>query len=310
MSSLYLYMIKRTLGMIPILLIVSIISFLLIHLTPSDPIRILYGNDLDKATYEKYKKLEGFDDPLYVQYGRYMYQVLVKGDFGKSYNSKSNVSKEIMERLKATTILTLMAMIWAVILGLVIGMISAVKRNSVWDRMGMIASITALSVPEFWFGLILVEVFSVKLGWLPSGGAGGISHLILPSLTLGLGVAAVIARFTRSSVLEVLREDYIRTARAKGQKESSILWIHVLRNALIPVLTMTGLQFGFLIGGASVVETVFVYPGLGLFMVDAIVTRDYPVVQALIMLFSFQFLVINLLVDIGYSFLNPQIRYQ
>ncbi|MDU0204864.1 ABC transporter permease subunit [Paenibacillus sp. PFR10] len=267
-------MIKRTLGMIPILLIVSIISFLLIHLTPSDPIRILYGNDLDKATYEKYKKLEGFDDPLYVQYGRYMYQVLVKGDFGKSYNSKSNVSKEIMERLKATTILTLMAMIWAVILGLVIGMISAVKRNSVWDRMGMIASITALSVPEFWFGLILVEVFSVKLGWLPSGGAGGISHLILPSLTLGLGVAAVIARFTRSSVLEVLREDYIRT------------------------------------GGASVVETVFVYPGLGLFMVDAIVTRDYPVVQALIMLFSFQFLVINLLVDIGYSFLNPQIRYQ
>ncbi|MHC0564157.1 ABC transporter permease [Paenibacillus sp. MAH-36] len=303
-------MIKRTLGMIPILLIVSIISFLLIHLTPSDPIRILYGNDLDKATYEKYKKLEGFDDPLYVQYGRYMYQVLVKGDFGKSYNSKSNVSKEIMERLKATTILTLMAMIWAVILGLVIGMISAVKRNSVWDRMGMIASITALSVPEFWFGLILVEVFSVKLGWLPSGGAGGISHLILPSLTLGLGVAAVIARFTRSSVLEVLREDYIRTARAKGQKESSILWIHVLRNALIPVLTMTGLQFGFLIGGASVVETVFVYPGLGLFMVDAIVTRDYPVVQALIMLFSFQFLVINLLVDIGYSFLNPQIRYQ
>ncbi|WP_314803470.1 ABC transporter permease [Paenibacillus roseipurpureus] len=303
-------MIKRTLGMIPILLTVSIISFLLIHLTPSDPIRILYGNDLDKATYEKYKQLEGFDDPLYVQYGRYMYQVLVKGDFGKSYNSKSNVSKEIMERLKATTVLTLMAMIWAVILGLVIGMISAVKRNSVWDRVGMIASITSLSVPEFWFGLILVEVFSVKLGWLPSGGAGGISHLILPSLTLGLGVAAVIARFTRSSVLEVLREDYVRTARAKGQKESKILGIHVLRNALIPVLTMTGLQFGFLIGGASVVETVFVYPGLGSFMVDAIVTRDYPVVQALIMLFSFQFLVINLLVDIGYSFLNPQIRYQ
>ncbi|WNR47011.1 ABC transporter permease subunit [Paenibacillus roseipurpureus] len=306
----YFYMIKRTLGMIPILLTVSIISFLLIHLTPSDPIRILYGNDLDKATYEKYKQLEGFDDPLYVQYGRYMYQVLVKGDFGKSYNSKSNVSKEIMERLKATTVLTLMAMIWAVILGLVIGMISAVKRNSVWDRVGMIASITSLSVPEFWFGLILVEVFSVKLGWLPSGGAGGISHLILPSLTLGLGVAAVIARFTRSSVLEVLREDYVRTARAKGQKESKILGIHVLRNALIPVLTMTGLQFGFLIGGASVVETVFVYPGLGSFMVDAIVTRDYPVVQALIMLFSFQFLVINLLVDIGYSFLNPQIRYQ
>lgn len=296
--------------MIPILLIVSVISFALIHMTPSDPIRILYGNDLSKETYEKYKVMEGFDDPLYVQYGRYMYAIVAHGSFGKSFITKTDVSGEIWERLKMTALLTFSAMGWAVMFGLLVGIVSAVKRNSFWDRFGMILSVTLLSVPEFWFGLILMEIFAVQLKWLPSGGAGGFTHLILPSLTLGLGVAAVIARFTRSSVLDVMREDYVRTARAKGQRESVIIWSHVLRNALIPVVTMTGLQFGFLIGGASVVESVFVYPGLGAFMIDSIMTRDYPVVQALILLFSFQFLVVNLLVDISYGLLNPQIRYK
>jgi glutathione transport system permease protein len=296
--------------MIPILLLVSILSFFLIRLTPSDPIRIIYGNDLDKATYEKYRQLEGFDDRLIVQYGRYMYNIATDFDFGKSYRTKTQVSEQIWERAKSTLVLTLVAMAWAIVIGLLIGVISAVKRNSIWDRLGMVTTITALSLPEFWFGLMLMQLFSLYLGWLPSAGTGTLAHLIMPSLTLGLGVAAVIARFTRASVLEVLREDYVRTARAKGQRERVVITTHVLRNALIPVVTMTGLQFGFLIGGAAVVESVFAYPGLGALLVDSITSRDYPVVQALIMLFSLQFLIVNLLVDISYGFLNPQIRYE
>ncbi|ANE45168.1 glutathione ABC transporter permease [Paenibacillus swuensis] len=303
------FIVKRIFGIIPILLIVSVLSFMLIRLTPSDPIRIIYGNDLDKATYEKYRALEGFDDHVVVQYGRYLWNIVSQGDFGKSYRTKSDVAGQLMERGWSTAVLTMVAMGWAILFGLLAGIISATKRNTIWDRIGMVSTITALSVPEFWFGMVLVQVFSVQLGWLPSGGAGTWKHLLLPSLTLGLGVAAVIARFTRASVLEVLREDYVRTARAKGQKERVVVWSHVLRNALIPVVTMTGLQFGFLIGGASVVESVFAYPGLGALLVDSISSRDYPVVQALILLFSFQFLIVNLLVDISYGLLNPQIRY-
>ncbi|MFC4777377.1 ABC transporter permease [Paenibacillus sp. GCM10023252] len=306
----FAYIVKRVLGMIPILLLVSILSFFLIRLTPSDPIRIIYGNDLDKATYEKYRQLEGFDDPLIVQYGRYMVKVVTEFDFGTSYRTKSQVTEQISERAISTLILTFAAMAWAIVIGLLVGIVSATKRNSIWDRLGMVTTITALSVPEFWFGLVLMQLFSVYLGWLPSAGAGTWQHLIMPSLTLGLGVAAVIARFTRASVLEVLREDYVRTARAKGQKESVIIGTHVLRNALIPVVTMAGLQFGFLIGGAAVVESVFAYPGLGALLIDSISSRDYPVVQALILLFSVQFLIVNLLVDISYGLLNPQIRYE
>lgn len=304
------YTIRRILGMIPILVIVSILSFALIHLTPSDPIRLLYGNDLDKETYEMYKEAEGLNDPIYVQYGRYISDIVLRGDFGTSYHSRSDVSQQIMERFWNTTVLTVAAMLWAVAFGLLAGIVSATRRNSLGDRTGMVGMIAALSIPEFWFGLVLMEVFSVQLGWLPSGGIGSWQHLILPSLTLGLGVAAVIARFTRSSVLDVMREDYVRTARAKGQKETVVVWSHVLRNALIPVVTMTGLQFGFMIGGASVVESVFVYPGLGAFLIDSIANRDYPVVQALILLFSVQFLVVNLIVDLSYGLLNPQIRYE
>ncbi len=294
--------------MIPILLIISMLSFSLIHLTPSDPVRLMYGEELDLETYQKYKQDLGLNDPIYVQYGRYMYKLLVHGDFGVSYTTKSKVLEQLTERFWNTTVLTLCAMFWAILIGLTIGIVSATKRNTIWDRLGMITTITALSVPEFWFGLMLMQLFSVELGWLPSGGSGTIQHLILPSIALGLGVAAVIGRFTRSSMLEVVREDFVRTARAKGQKENVIVWSHVLRNALIPVVTMTGLQFGFLIGGAAVIETVFVYPGLGAYLIDSITNRDYPVIQALIMLFSVQFLVINLLVDISYGFLNPQIR--
>jgi glutathione transport system permease protein len=300
---------KRLVGMIPILLAVSIIAFLFVHLTPGDPIRIMYGAEIDQQTYEQFREREGFNDPLPVQYFNYMSNILTKADFGTSYRTRSEVSTEIVRRFGYTLTLTLLSMFWAIVIGMFIGIVSAVKRNSVWDRLGMVSSITALSVPEFWFGLMLMQIFAVQLGWLPTSGSGSLQHLILPSLTLGLGVAAIIARFTRSSVLEVLREDYVRTARAKGQKEITILWRHVLKNALIPVVTMTGLQFGFLIGGAVVVEQVFSWPGLGAYLIDSILSRDYPVIQALILLFSVQFLFVNLLVDISYGYLNPQIRY-
>lgn len=303
------FAIRRIIGMIPILLIITIIAFLFVHLTPGDPIRIMYGAELDQETYQTLRAKEGFDQPLIVQYGNYMYNMLVQGDFGSSYRTKTEVSSEIMRRFGFTFTLTMLAMFWAILIGIFVGIISATKRNTVWDRLGMVSAITALSVPEFWFGLMVMQIFAVQLGWFPTSGSGTFAHIFLPSITLGFGVAATIVRFTRSSVLEVMREDYVRTARAKGQKESVVVWSHVLRNALIPVVTMTGLQFGFLIGGAVVVEQVFAWPGLGSYLVDSILARDYPVIQALILLFSFQFLVVNLLVDISYGFLNPQIRY-
>lgn len=303
------YIFGRVLGMIPILVIVSILSFLFVHLTPGDPIRIMYGADMDMTTYANLKEKLGFNDPLYVQYGRYISQILT-GDFGVSFKTKTNVSEEIGRRLLYTLGLTFASMFWALVIGLIVGIYSAAKRKSLWDRIGIISTTTIISIPEFWFGLMLMQVFAVKLGWLPTSGSGTFAHLLLPSITLGFGVAAIIARFTRSSVLEVLQEDFVRTARAKGQRESIIIWTHVLRNALIPVITMTGLQFGFLLGGAVVVEQVFSWPGLGSYLIDSVLARDYPAMQALILLFSVQFLIINLVVDISYSLVNPQIRYE
>ncbi|MFM1651430.1 nickel ABC transporter permease [Brevibacillus sp. B_LB10_24] len=304
------FIVRRVAGMIPLLIVVSIISFLFVHLTPGDPIRVLYGTEISPEAYEMLKQKEGLNDPLYVQYGRYIKKIVTQGDFGISYRTKSNVSEEIVRRYGYTLVLTLASMLWAVVIGLAVGIISATKRNTIWDRLGMVTTITALSIPEFWFGLVLMQIFAVQLGWLPTSGSGGLEHLILPSLTLGLGVAAIVARFTRSSVLDVLREDYVRTARAKGQKGWVIVMTHVLRSALIPVVTMTGLQFGILLGGAVVVEQVFAWPGLGSYLIDSILTRDYPVIQALILLFSVQFLVVNLLVDVSYGLLDPQIRYE
>ncbi|MGD8188943.1 nickel ABC transporter permease [Brevibacillus ginsengisoli] len=304
------FIMRRTAGMVPMLIIVSILSFLFVHLTPGDPIRVLYGNEIDAETYQKLKEKEGLNAPLYQQYVRYVSKIVIHGDFGISYRTKSNVSDEILRRFSYTLLLTLASMVWAVVIGLLVGIISAVKRNSLLDRIGMVSAITALSIPEFWFGLMLMQIFAVQLGWFPTSGSGTVSHLILPSLTLGLGVAAIIARFTRSSILEVLREDFVRTARAKGQRQWVIVLTHVLRSALIPVVTMTGLQFGFLLGGAVVVEQVFAWPGLGSYLIDSILTRDYPVIQALILLFSVQFLTVNLLVDVSYGVLNPQIRYE
>jgi glutathione transport system permease protein len=217
---------------------------------------------------------------------------------------------EIAERFPYTLKLTLAAMAWSVLIGLVIGVIAAVKRNRWQDRLGMTLAVSGISFPSFALGLLLIMVFAVELGWLPTVGADSWQHYVLPSLTLGAGVAAVMARFTRSSFVDVLHEDYIRTARAKGVSEAGVVLKHGLRNALIPVVTMMGLQFGFLLGGSIVVEKVFNWPGMGRLLVDAVEMRDYPIIQAEVLLFSLQFILINLLVDVLYGVINPTIRYK
>jgi glutathione transport system permease protein len=227
-----------------------------------------------------------------------------------SIRSKRPVSVEIGDRFMPTLLLTITSMAWSVLFGMGIGIASAVWRNRAPDRLGMTLAVSGISFPSFALGMLLMEVFSVWLGWLPAIGADSWRNYILPSLTLGAGVAAVMARFTRSSFIDVMQEDYVRTARAKGLGESVVVAKHCLRNALIPVVTMMGLQFGFLLGGSIVVETVFNWPGLGRLLVDSVSMRDYPVIQAEVLLFSMEFILINLVVDVLYAIINPVIRYK
>jgi glutathione transport system permease protein len=229
---------------------------------------------------------------------------------GTSLKTKRPVYNEIAQRFMPTFWLTVWSMAWAIVFGLLVGVISATKRNKWQDYLGMFGAVSGISLPSFWLGLMLIQVFSVKLGWFPTGGLESWKSYILPSLTLGAGVAAVIARFSRSSLMDVLKEDYIRTGRAKGLKENNIVWGHALKNSMIPVITMTGLQFGFLLGGSIVIETVFSWPGLGRLLIDSVSFRDYPVIQAEMLLFGLEFILINLIVDLLYGFLNPQIRYE
>jgi glutathione transport system permease protein len=234
---------------------------------------------------------------------------LFQGDLGTSLKTGLPVSEMFSDRFMPSIYLTFLSMIWALVLGLLIGTLSAVFKNKWPDYIGMITAVSGISMPGFWLGLILIQIFSVQLGWFPTGGAESWKSYILPSITLGAGIMSMLARFTRSSLLETLRADYIRTGRAKGLKESVVIPKHALRNSLIPVVTIAGLQFGFLLGGSVVVETVFSFPGMGRLLIDSIAFRDYPVIQAELLLFSIEFILVNLIVDILYSLLNPKIRY-
>lgn len=303
------YFIKRLLGLIPTLLIVMVLVFLFVHLLPGDPARLAAGREADAAVIEMVRQDLGLDKPLPHQFWHFFTHVL-QGDFGTSIVSKRPVTEEIAMRFMPTFWLTVCSMVWAVIFGMAIGIVSAVWRNGWPDRIGMTLAVSGLSFPAFALGMLLMQVFSVELGWLPTVGADTWLHYILPSLTLGAAVAAVMARFTRASFVDVLQEDYMRTARAKGVRESLVVVKHGLRNALIPVVTMMGLQFGFLLGGSIVVEKVFNWPGLGRLLVDAVEMRDYPVIQAEVLLFSLEFILINLLVDMLYAAINPAIRYK
>jgi glutathione transport system permease protein len=303
------YFIKRLLGLLPTLLIVAVLVFLFVHMLPGDPARLAAGVDAGPETVALVRQELGLDKPLPQQFLNF-FGNLLQGDFGTSLRSKRAVSTEIAERFMPTLLLTLASMVWATFFGMVIGIVSAVYRNRWPDRLGMTLAVSGISFPAFALGMLLMQVFSVQLGWLPTVGADTWRHYVLPSLTLGAAVAAVMARFTRASFIEVIQEDFVRTARAKGVPEKLVVLKHCLRNALIPVVTMMGLQFGFLLGGSIVVEAVFNWPGLGRLLVDAIEMRDYPIIQTLVLLFSLEFILINLAVDVLYGFINPTIRYK
>ncbi|CAO3357405.1 glutathione ABC transporter permease GsiC [Azospirillum sp. A26] len=302
------YLVGRLAGILPVLLVISVFVFGFVHLLPGDPARLVAGTDATQQDVELVRQDLGLDQPLWVQYGRFLGNA-VQGEFGRSMKSKRPVSQEIGERFMPTFYLTVVAMVWATLAGLLIGVASATKRGRWQDHVGMVVAVSGIAFPSFWLGLLMIDLFSVKLGWLPTSGYGTWQHYVMPSLTLGLGVAAVMARFTRSAFIEIAREDYVRTARAKGVPARLVVWKHTLRNALIPIITMVGLQFGFLLGGSIVVETVFSWPGLGRLLVDSVNYRDYTVIQAEILLFSLEFIIINLLVDVLYAFANPEIRY-
>ncbi|MDQ0016598.1 glutathione transport system permease protein [Variovorax boronicumulans] len=303
------YFLKRLLGLIPTLLIVAVLVFLFVHMLPGDPARLAAGQEADEQTVAMVRAELGLDKPLPQQFVNFFTHML-QGDFGTSIRTRRPVSTEIGERFFPTVMLTITSMVWAVIFGMGIGIVSAVYRNKWPDRLGMTLAVSGISFPAFALGMLLMQIFSVQLGWLPTVGAATWKHYILPSITLGAAVAAVMARFTRASFVEVIQEDFVRTARAKGVRETSVVFKHTLRNALIPVVTMMGLQFGFLLGGSILVEAVFNWPGLGRLLVDAVQMRDYPVIQTLVLLFSLEFILINLVVDVLYGYINPTIRYK
>ena len=303
------YFLKRLLGMIPTVIFVTIAVFFFIHMLPGDPARLAAGPEADQETVEMIRHELGLDRSIPEQFFSFVGNAL-QGDFGNSIRTQRPVITEIGERFGPTLLLTLAAMGWSVVFGLAAGAISAVFRNRWPDRVCMTVAVSGISFPAFALGILLMEVFAVELGWLPSVGAATWKHYILPSITLGAAVAAVMARFTRASFVEVLSNDYIRTARAKGVSGAGIVMKHALRNALIPVVTMMGLQVGFLLGGSIVVEKVFNWPGMGRLLVDAVEMRDYPVIQASVLLFSMEFIFINLVVDVLYGWINPSIRYK
>ncbi|WP_425058966.1 Glutathione transport system permease protein GsiC [Sporomusa carbonis] len=302
-----IYIARRLAAMVPILLVVSVVIFMFLHMIPGDPARIVAGPEASAQDVENTRAMLGLDRPIYEQYWRFL-SGAVQGDLGRSFRTREPVMDMIADRIMPTLELSFVSMVWAIVAGMFFGVVAATKRGKWQDQLTMFGATTGISMPSFWLGLMLIELFAVQLGWLPSGGNDSIEHYILPAITLGSQVAAIIARFTRSSLLETLGEDYVRTARAKGAKEMRVIWLHALRNALLPVVTMTGLQFGFLLGGSVVVEAVFSWPGMGNMLITSVSMRDYPVIQAEMLLFAIQFMLINLLVDVLYAVLNPQIR--
>ncbi|TMV51913.1 ABC transporter permease subunit [Paenibacillus mesophilus] len=302
------YAFQRLLGVIPLLFVVSVLIFMFIHLIPGDPARLVAGKDATLEEINGIREQLGLNLPLWQQYIHYM-DKLLHGDLGSSLRSGLPVSDMLKSRFVPTIVLTFLSLGWALVIGLLIGTISAVNRNRWPDYVGMLTAISGISVPGFWLGLVLIQIFSVQLGWFPTGGVDSWKSYVLPSLTLGAGIMSMLARFSRSSMLETMREDYIRTGRAKGLREFVVVGRHALRNSLIQVVTIAGLQFGFLLGGSVMVETVFSIPGLGRLLVDSIAFRDYTVIQALLLLFATQFILINLIVDLLYGVLNPKIRY-
>jgi len=330
------YIIKRLLQLIPVLIGVSVIVFFLMRVCAPDPGPIVLGQHATEESIQEWRDANGLNDPIITQYVDFI-KGAFQGDLGMSYYTKTPVTKEIMTRFPATVELAISAIIFASIFGIVIGVISAIKKNTIFDNGGMILSLVGVSMPIFWLGILLIILFAGVLHWLPSNGridpvlkpatvtgfmlidsliAGrmdafwdAVRHLVLPTVALSLYSMAIIARMTRSSMLETLNLDYIRTARAKGISEGRVTRKHALRNALMPIVTVIGLQLGGLLGGAVLTESVFSWPGIGAFTVSCILKSDFPVVQGVVLLIAVIFVLMNLIVDIIYAFLDPRIKY-
>ncbi|MBC9784833.1 ABC transporter permease [Heliobacterium chlorum] len=330
------YIVRRILLLFPVLFGVSLATFMVMHLFTTDPAEIILGQHATTERVAALREELGLNKPIYVQYADYLSDA-VRGDFGKSVITKTSISDELMKRFPATLELALAAIFIASVAGITAGVISAVKQNSIFDYGSMVAALMGVSMPIFWLGLMMIIVFSVTLGWLPSSGrisigmtpehltglylldslitgdmeafSDALKHLILPAVALGSYSTAIIARMTRATMLETIRQDYIRTARAKGLSEKVVIIKHALRNALIPIVTVIGLQMGSLLGGAVLTETVFSWPGIGSYVVEGIMASDYPRVQGAVLLIGTIFVLVNLVVDILYSVLDPRIQH-
>jgi peptide/nickel transport system permease protein len=303
------YLIQRVLSAIPVLLGLTILVFSLTHLVPGDPAEMMLGEAaVSLEIVESMREQLGLNRPLHVQYFGYVAD-LFRGDLGTSFLARRSVAEMIGRVLPSTLVLTFAGLGVAVLLGVGLGVLAAVRHNSWLDNLTMVFALIGVSMPSFWLGLMLIFTFSLQLGWFPATGAGGIERLVLPALTLGFAGSAVIARMVRSSVLEVLNQDYVRTAYAKGLGTAGIIGKHVMKNALIPVLTVIGLEFGRLLSGTVVIEVVFSRPGIGRLLVDAILKKDFIVVQGVVLLSAFFYLAVNLLVDLSYGLADPRIRY-
>jgi peptide/nickel transport system permease protein len=303
------FILKRLLMAIPVLLGVTFIVFTIMSFTPGDPVQTMLGDNYTQEAYEEITEELGLNDPFLVRYVRYVVD-LVQGDMGTSYSTKRPVADEIFSRFPATVRLAGAAIFLAVVFGIPLGVISATKQYSFFDSGSMFVALVGVSMPNFWLGIMLVLLFAANLGWLPSSGDKGFLSLILPAVTLSANSLATITRMTRSSMLETIRMDYIRTARAKGLRESRVIIHHALRNAMIPVITSVGLQFGFALSGAVLVETVFSWPGIGRLLVDTIKLKDTPVVLGVVVVMAASFTLINLVIDILYACFDPRIRTQ
>jgi peptide/nickel transport system permease protein len=313
------YLARRLLLLVPVLLGVSVVVFMVLHLSPGDPAEIMLGSQATREDLARLRAELGLDEPLHVQYARWLGHV-VRGDLGRSLWMKRPVLDEVLVRLRATLVLTASALALSTLAGIALGVASAWRPHSLLDRLSAVASLFGASMPVFWLGIVLMVIFALHLGWLPASGmyapyGGGdlrdlALHLVLPAVTLAAASVTIIARLTRSAMLEVLGQDYIRTARAKGLIEGAVILRHGLANALIPIVTVVGVQAGYLLGGAVLTETVFAWPGVGSLMVQGILARDFPLVQGCVLVVALSFVLVNLAVDCLYAWLDPRIRYR
>ena len=301
------YLIKRLFSSLFVLLGITTLVFLLIHLVPGDPIEVMLGETARPADREALRHALGLDLPILQQWWQYLVGV-AHFDLGESLHSKQAVIQLLLDRIPATAILSIASLFIAIVIALPLGILAAVYKDSIWDRIAMVTAMLGVSIPNFVMGPLLILIFALWLGWFPVSGKEGFASLILPALTLGTALAAILSRMVRASMLEVIQEDYIRAARARGLTEIRVLGLHALRNAALPVITILGMQFGALLAGAVITETIFSWPGIGQLMIESIQKRDYPVVQACVLLISFTYVLVNLLTDVTYMALDPRVK--